>query len=350
VEAFKEELEAFETSKGTIRFPLDQPLPLSLIQRIVKFRVGENVARQEARERKRVRKSGARRRVNPRSRGFTLIELLVVIAIIAILAALLLPALGKSRLKAQGLSCMNNHKQLSIAWRMYADDNRDVLVYASDSGNYYSWSPTVDPYSWCNTHMDYDPANRANWDITVDMIHRPLWPYAKNPSIYKCPSDTSALRVNGVLRQRVRTMSMNLYMGGFAYPGGGVISWPWGDGYTVFSKLAQVSSSRIGASKAFVFLDMRQDSINWGNFGIYPKGFYEQKPNEYSFTTDFPGFYHHYACGFSFADGHSEIHRWRDPRTFPPLNSFGPGGPPDITPSPGNIDIGWFIEHSTCPL
>src|SRR6516225_4458973 len=103
-----------------------------------------------------------------RQRGFTLIELLVVIAIIAILAAMLLPALGKSKLKAQGLQCMNNHRQLCLAWRLYADDNRDVLVFASQNPN----TPKLDQYSWCLGIMDFDPGNAGNWDINYDIVHR----------------------------------------------------------------------------------------------------------------------------------------------------------------------------------
>src|SRR5512136_95129 len=96
-----------------------------------------------------------------RGRGFTLIELLVVIAIIAILAALLLPALITSKVKAQGIYCMNGHRQLAMAWRMYTEESNDILVYASTSGLQDNWP---DQYAWSGAHMDFDPNNRANWD------------------------------------------------------------------------------------------------------------------------------------------------------------------------------------------
>src|SRR5664279_1106202 len=119
-------------------------------------------------------------------RAFTLIELLVVIAIIAILAAMLLPALNKAKLKAQGIQCMSNQRQLALAWRMYAEDNTDHLVYASDDGSgtapYNSNVPAKNRnnlYAWTWSKMDYKPNNGYNWDPTADMTLRPLWQYFK---------------------------------------------------------------------------------------------------------------------------------------------------------------------------
>ncbi len=284
--------------------------------------------------------------------GFTLIELLVVIAIIAILAAMLLPSLAKAKQKAQGIQCLNNHRQLCMAWRMYAEDNNDVLVYASTSG--INANPK-DQYAWSGAHMDFLGNNRSNWDPTVDMMKRPLWTYVgKSQGVFKCPSDHSTVTVNGVSKPRILTMSMNLYVGGFApdpkdpTPYGTDGGWPFAHNYNVYGKLSSISGVS-PASKIFVFLDMREDRVNWSNFMIDMTGYSPANPGAYTFTSDIPGMYHNLAAGFSFADGHSEMKRWVDPRTTPPLVTGGDPLSVGSTPSPNNPDIAWLQDHSTRP-
>ena len=284
--------------------------------------------------------------------AFTLIELLVVIAIIAILAALLLPTLRAAKQKAQGFQCINNHRQLSLAWRMYADDNEDRLVYASDSGgagNYW------DQFAWTRAHLDFDPNNAANWDLKADLMLSPLWRYCSaNPGIFKCPSDRSFVMINGERKDRVRTISMNLYLGGFAPnagygdspPAGTDGHWPFAHDYRIYVKTSDFYEP--GASKLFVFLDMREDYINWGNFMTHMDGWPDQ-PDRYRFTGDLPGIYHNRACGFSFADGHSEIKRWLDERTTPLMQPPGTAAFQGEFASPNNPDVGWLQDHSTRP-
>ena len=125
---------------------------------------------------------------------------------------MLLPVLSKARLKAQGLQCLNNHRQLCLAWKMYSDDNDDQLLYASGSWPYTAHDPGV----WVSGWMDFDPNNRSNWDVTQDIEQSPLWPYCgRSAAIWKCPADHSSLVVNGKVTPRVRSMSMNVWLGGF---------------------------------------------------------------------------------------------------------------------------------------
>ena len=279
-------------------------------------------------------------------KAFTLIELLVVVTVIAILAALLLPALNKAKLRACGIHCMNNNRQLALGWRMYADDNNDRLVYASDD-NTGAANP-LNQYAWTQQHLDFT-ANPKNWDINADITLGPLWPYYRNAGIYKCCADHSYVSVNGMQMPRVRSISMNLYLGGFA---GTMLSVWLANGsefnQQVFLKLSQVCSRAApGAAKTFLFLDEREDVINWGNYYTEMLGFSPCRPSQYEFVQDLPGSYHHRACGFSFCDGHSEIHRWRDDRTMPPLQY-------EVYliqryPTPMDVDVAWLQDHATRP-
>ncbi len=153
----------------------------------------------------------------------------------------------------------------------------------------------------------------------------------------------------GEMKPRVRTMSMNCYIGGFDGSDGG---WPWANSYSIYTKLTQLNGGlpSPGPSKTWVFLDMREDLVNWGNYMTYMIGFPKNnasapQANLYAFSQDMPGIYHNLACGFSFADGHSEIHKWRDSRTTPPLYS----NIPDPYNTPRNQDVAWLQDHSTRP-
>lgn len=272
--------------------------------------------------------------------GFTLIELLVVIAIIAILAAMILPALGKAKTKAQGIHCMNNTKQLTMAWRMYIEDNRDTLPFA------YASIASAIPFTWVpsggDKNINPDPGGertRGNWDADYTIKKSLLWPYCGNSQgIWKCPADKSyAINNQNQRVPRVRSVAMNNWVGGNGdsppeYKG----YWGAANKWVVFRKLSQMV--RPGPSMTFVLLDEYEKSINDGYFVTEMDGY----PN--GATTklvDFPAFYHNNAAGFSFADGHSEIHRWRDPQTFnPPVNLA-------VINDPNNVDVQWMQERCT---
>ena len=134
-------------------------------------------------------------------RGFTLLELLVVLVVLGFLLATLFPTLANTRSNGRSFQCLNNNRRLCVAWRMYADDNNDRLVYASDD----TTENPLNQYAWAQGHIDLHPANRQNWDPSVSIMKGPLWRYGNDTNIYRCPSDQSYVVINGVTKPRVRS-------------------------------------------------------------------------------------------------------------------------------------------------
>jgi prepilin-type N-terminal cleavage/methylation domain-containing protein/prepilin-type processing-associated H-X9-DG protein len=296
--------------------------------------------------------------VNRAVRGFTLIELLVVIAIIAILAAMLLPALTNAKKQSLGIQCMSNQRQMCLGWRMYAMDNREFVVLASAD-------PGKDPlnnYAWTKQEEDFSDS-AYNYDPSIDIETGPLYPYINSYMVYRCPADTSVINHNtgsGIVQlPRVRTISMNFFWGGFGgqNASGGVGVGSWGSLYPVYMKTTDlIAIQSPGPVDTWVFIDERQDCINWGNYLTDMAGDTPNEPAQYAFDQDMPGVYHDNSAGFAFADGHASIQHWLDPRTCPPIGKESTGvdavnGPAaNGLPVPRDEDVRWLQLHSARPM
>jgi prepilin-type N-terminal cleavage/methylation domain-containing protein/prepilin-type processing-associated H-X9-DG protein len=286
-------------------------------------------------------------------KGFTLIELLVVIAIIAILAAMLLPALAKAKSKAMGIKCMNNHRQLMVAWKMYTDDSSDKLLYSKAPGG---------PYEWVGGDMQLNPEN-----IDPDTVPSAggnniraslMFPYTgKSLEIYKCPSDRSVSALGrGPALPRIRTMSMLNWVGSRGDAAGQPAAMAWSGnnsaGAGPWREFRKTSDFiRPGPSGSFVFLDERYDApIFDGFFVVDMDGYDENNPNPTQ-IVDSPGSYHGGSGGLSFADGHSELHRWKSKYVLEvPLDGSTRTLTTPIADAAMKADVVWLQEHATRKL
>ena len=259
------------------------------------------------------------------STAFTLVELLVVIAIIAILASLLLPALSKSKIKAGTTSCLNNYRQLTLAWSLYIEDNNDALPFTEGTSGY---GHAAEIACWVTGYVDFfrDNHDNTNSALLVPGMFGSIGPYAKSASIYKCPADNSQAEISGKLHPRIRSVVMNAFLGGSRT----IVNDSSGRTFRKLNALAHRSA------KTYVFIDIHEDSID-GSF------FYRPIVDTTSWWS-LPATRHGAAGTLTFADGHAEIKRW-NPQTYKPVENRTV----EILhlSQPTNPDIPWLIDRSS---
>jgi prepilin-type N-terminal cleavage/methylation domain-containing protein/prepilin-type processing-associated H-X9-DG protein len=296
--------------------------------------------------------------------GFTLIELLVVIAIIAILAAILLPVLSRAREKGRQIQCLNNERQMAVAWVLYPDENGGKLIPNHDSNLYNSYGPTMaESITWVANWENWDPHNIQNTNLEL-LQNALLAPYlSKQTLVYKCPSDIWKAPGQG---DRLRSISMNAFLEGGAYDNPAYNSSVGGRDYPIdqshwynqttkpafilrsFNKTSDLTG--LSPADLFVFSEEHPDSINDGWMNVYAN----QQPN----WEDLPASYHGKLTNFSFADGHSQWHKWQAQGGGPAGSTQPSGTCPPITGtatcnlwSPGSFagqnDQFWAVDHAT---
>jgi len=257
--------------------------------------------------------------------GFTLIELLVVIAIIGVLAALVLSALSKAKSSARTTVCINNLKQLQLAWGIYADENEDQLI-----DNPFELASSWYEANWVGGIMSYETTplfvgtheDSTNTALLLDPKRSQLGPYVKSAGVYKCPSDKSWIRIGGQRLPRVRSYSMNGQMGDRFYPS---------DPYVYRRK------EEIGRP-AWVLIDAHDDTLFGGFFQLGAA--VTEDPAQYMWSS-LPAGRHNGSGVLSYSDGHVEQHKWVDGRTLQPARRFNPG----LIPAPNSPDVKWFLRQ-----
>ena len=276
---------------------------------------------------------------NKKAAAFTLIELLVVIAVIAILAALLLPALAQAKESARLANCISNQRQLITAWQLYADDNGGRLP--PNGPNLVATNSP--PWASGGTHFDLPPFYDTKY--IMDSHYALLGAYLKTPAVYKCPSDRTKLDWSGLLVPvptirsysmnmsvpTIRSYSMNMYLA----PNSDMISDPLyvNPNYVIFRKQA----SLMKPDNIFVFMDVLPGSVCFPAFVVY------MPPRNIMFHC--PSSQHGGGGSVSFADGHVEVHRWLDPRTRPAPDLDG--NVMHSTLCAGSVDMAWIRARTT---
>ena len=270
--------------------------------------------------------------------AFTFVELLVVIATLGLLAMMLLPALAKTGPNTQAFQCLNNLRQIQHGWLIYSTDNNDRIVPTSGQGSLQVTglpNPYTDPGNPENQWIYGDmqkPAAAANVNLLKLGL---IFPYAPNVALFKCPADPrtvffgQTVPPGGVDAPTVRSISMNGYMSPIVDHIMTSMA-PLNPNYRIFRKQGDIAV--MGAANCWVMLDENPWSINDGWFCTDPNSW-----------VDKPATYHNDACGISFADCHSEIHKWRDSNLITyngPLNT-------QVAAQAGVGDVSWLMQRTS---
>lgn len=268
---------------------------------------------------------------NPRykKRGFTLLELLVSVSVTVVLASLLLPALASTRQRTDRVQCVDNQRQIILAWSLFANDHRGRLP----ANGYSPAGGSLTEPRWVQGYLNpmVAASDLANEELLRNPAYSQLAAYLPRAEVYHCPADRPKDNVNSALASRIRSYSMNAYVGWAS-----IVQRPLQPGYRVFLNWDDMNSP--GPARVMVLLDVRAESICWPFYGVNMNSGADAQFFAY------PASYHGGGAQIVFADGHVEHHKWRDQRTVSPGNVLFHG---HDTPSPGNPDLAWLRSVAT---